>query len=194
MAYNIKDVFYLSTSATIDSGTANGGSAQLDLSAYIDPIARGRTKGTGLAVYKTYYSMGQASAGEPIDDAEAGSCRFGLLAGAGLGDVATNGLTLATASFAMTNALLVSSGDFYGPKSMIANANTPCSMINGNPSSAYVGPSKDVPYVIVRDNVCLVYEVGDNFTSDAELSVRLEVAQVSLDQATLNQLLRTQTV
>ena len=194
MAYNIKDVFYLSTSATITAATANGGSAQLDLSAYIDPIARGRTKGTGLAVYKTYYSMGQDTTGEPIDDAEAGSCRFGLLAGAGLGDVATNGLTLATASFAMTNALLVSSGDFYGPKSMIANANTPCSMINGNPSSAYVGPSKDVPYVIVRDNVCLVYEVGDNFTSDAELSVRLEVAQVSLDQATLNQLLRTQTV
>jgi hypothetical protein len=194
MAYNIKDVFYLSTSATITAATANGGSAQLDLSAYIDPIARGRTKGTGLAVYKTYYSMGQDTTGEPIDDAEAGSCRFGLLAGAGLGDVATNGLTLATASFAMTNALLVSSGDFYGPKSMIANANTPCSMINGNPNSAYVGPSKDVPYVIVRDNVCLVYEVGDNFTSDAELSVRLEVAQISLDQATLNQLLRTQTV
>ena len=26
------------------AATANGGSAQLDLSAYIDPIARGRTK------------------------------------------------------------------------------------------------------------------------------------------------------
>jgi len=194
MAYNIKDVFYLSTSTTITAATANGGSAQLDLSAYIDPIARGRTKGTGLAVYKTYYSMGQATTGEPIDDAEAGSCRFGLLAGAGLGDIATNGLTLATASMAMTNPLLVSSGDFYGPKSQIANANTPCSMINGNPGSAYVGPSEEVPYVIVRDNVCMVYEVGDNFTSDHILSVRLEVAQISLDQATLNQLLRTQTV
>ena len=52
MAYNVKDVFYLSTSATIAASTANGGSAQLDLSAYIDPIARGRTKGTGLAIYK----------------------------------------------------------------------------------------------------------------------------------------------
>jgi len=65
MAYTIKDVFYLSTSATIASGTANSGSAQLDLSAYIDPIARGRTKGTGLAVYKCYYSMGQATPGSP---------------------------------------------------------------------------------------------------------------------------------
>jgi len=194
MAYDIKDVFYLSTSATIASGTANGGSAQLDLSAYIDPIARGRQKGTGLAVYKAFYSMGQASDGEPIDDAEAGSCRFGLLAGAGLGDQATGDIDVSTGTYAMTNALLVSSGDFYGPKSMIANANTPVTMMNGTPETQYVSPSKDVPYVIVRDNVCLTYQVGDNFTSNHVLSVRLEVAQVSLDQATLNQLLRTQTV
>ena len=194
MAYTIKDVFYLSTSATIASGTANGGSAQLDLSAYIDPIARGRQKGTGLAVYKAYFSMGQATDGEPIDDAEAGTCRFGLQAGLGIGDVATGGVTQTTAAYAMTNALLVASGDFYGPKSMIANANTPVVLINGTPETQYVSPSKDVPYVIVRDNVCLTYEVGDNFTSNHILSVRLEVAQVSLDQATLNQLLRTQTV
>jgi hypothetical protein len=192
MAYNIKDVFYLSTSAQIDAGTANGGSAQLDLSAYIDPIARGRQKGTGLAVYKVHYSMGQASAGEPIDDAEAGSCRFGLLAGAGLGDQVTGGLTLGTTTMAMTNALLISSSDFYGPKSMVANASSaPYGIMT---SDTFVSPSKEVPYVIVRDNVCLVYEVGDNFTSEHHLSVRLEVAQISLDQATLNQLLRTQTV
>ena len=57
MAYNIKDVFYLSTSATVTKNTSGVGSAQLDLSAYIDPIARGRTKGTGLAIYKVHYSV-----------------------------------------------------------------------------------------------------------------------------------------
>ena len=72
MAYNIKDVFYLSTSTTVDNSTANGGSAQLDLSAYIDPIARGRTKGTGLAVYKVHWGLMSASKSEPIDDAESG--------------------------------------------------------------------------------------------------------------------------
>ena len=194
MAYTVKDVFYLSTEAIIASGTANGGSAQLDLSAYIDPIARGRQKGTGLAVYKCFWSIGQATTGEPIDDAEAGSCRFGLIAGLGVGDVATGGRTSLTAAFSMDNALLVSSGDFYGPKSMVANASTTPTMINGTPNSQYVSPSEQVPYVIVRDNVCLVYEVGDNFTSGAVLSVRMEVAQITLDQATLNQLLRTQTV
>ena len=192
MAYNLKDVFYLSTQVTIDSGTANGGSAQLDLSAYIDPIARGRQKGTGLAVYKVHYSMGQGTAGEPIDDAEAGSCRIGLLAGAGLGDQVTGGITAGTTSYAMTNALLVSSTDFYGPKSMVANASSaPYGMMTAD---EWVKPSIEVPYVIVRDNVCLVYEVGDNFTSEHHISVRLEVAQITLDQATLNQLLRTQTV
>jgi hypothetical protein len=55
-------------------------------------------------------------------------------------------------------------------------------------------PSEKVPYVVVRDNVCLVYDVGDNMTTEHVVSVRLECAQISLDQATLNQLLRTQTV
>ena len=188
MAYNIKDVFYLSTSATIAAGTANGGSAQLDLSAYIDPIARGRTKGTGLAVYKAHFVTSQSIAGEPIDDAEAGTFRAGLLAGAGLGDVAT-GAAITTTAFQATNNLLVASYDFYGPASMIANASTTPSMYND-----MIKPSIQVPYVIVRDNVCLVYDVGDNMTTATILSVRLEVAQITLDQATLNQLLRTQTV
>jgi hypothetical protein len=190
MAYTIKDVFYLSTSATITAATANGGSAQLDLSAYIDPIARGRSKGTGLAVYKCQFSMGQTGVGEPIDDAEAGSCRYALLAGAGLGDVATGSISLVTTNMDATNALLIASGDFYGPKSMVANASTTPTMMGPQ----YVSTDTEVPYIIVRDNVCLVYEVGDNFTSGAILSVRLSVAQITLDQSTLNQLLRTQTV
>ena len=135
--------------------------------------------------------MGQATDGEPIDAGEAGTCRFGMVAGLGVGDNATGGATFGTDMFAMTNALLISSGDFYGPNNGGLYAG---SMLNGNPGSQYVSPSKDVPYVIVRDNTCLIYEVGANFTANHVLSVRLEVAQISLDQATLNQLLRTQTV
>ncbi len=189
MAYNIKDVFYLSTSATIDAGTSNGGSAQLDLSAYIDPIARGRTKGTGLAVYKAHFSVLQANS-DAIDDAEVGVFTYGLQAGLGLGDVATGGFTTTDLAYSMTNALNVQSGAFYGPRSQIANASTPIDMF---PNTA-VMPSIEVPYIIVRDNVCLTYNVSEQMTAATELSVRLEVAQVSLDQATLNQLLRTQTV
>ena len=189
MAYNIKDVFYLSTSADIDASTAGGGSAQLDLSAYIDPIARGRQKGTGLAVYKVHWGMSQTANGEPIDDAEAGTLRAGLLAGFGLGDTATGGTSFAAAAFEMTNALLIGSYDFYGPKSMVANACTTPDMYN-----TMLTPDTEVPYVVVRDNCVLGYDVGDNFTTAHTISVRLEVAQISLDQSTLNQLLRTQTV
>ena len=190
MAYNIKDVFYLSTSATIAAGTSNGGSAQLDLSAYIDPIARGRTKGTGLAIYKVHVGIMQSGDdSEPIDDAEAGTFSYGILAGAGFGDLTTGNLVVADDGYFMTNSLLVASGQFYGPRSMIANASTTPNMFN-----EILTPSTEVPYVVVRDNVCLTYQVGDQMTGATNLSIRLECAQISLDQATLNQLLRTQTV
>jgi len=190
MAYNIKDVFYLSTSATIASGTSNGGSSQLDLSAYIDPIARGKSKGTGLAVYKVHWGIQPDGAdSQPIDDGEVGTFAFGLIAGLGIGDKATGDLTLGDDSLQMTNSLLIGSGSFYGPKSQIAVANSPVTMWN-----VALMPDSEVPYVVVRDNCCLVYEVGDQMTAATTISIRLEVAQISLDQATLNQLLRTQTV
>jgi len=189
MGYNLKDVFYLSISADIDASTAGGGSAQLDLSAYIDSIARGRSKGTGLAIYKVHFAMSQQANGEPIDDAEAGTLRAGVIAGLGLGDNATGAASFTASAFEMTNALLVASYDFYGPKSMVANASNTVSMYND-----ILKPSTEVPYVIVRDNCVLGYDVGDNMTTAHTLSIRLEVAQITLDQTIMNQLLRTQTV
>ena len=189
MAYDLKNVFYLDTSAEITASTSGSGSAQLDLSAYIDPIARGRTKGTGLAIYKVHFMTSQSSNDEPIDDAEAGSFRAGLVAGFGIGDNATGAGPALDGTMEATNQLLVAAYDFYGPKSMIANASTTATMYNN-----LIMPSKEVPYVVVRDNVVLVYDVGDDMTGNHTVSVRLECAQITLDQATLNQLLRTQTV
>ena len=191
MAYNIKDVFYLDTSATITKSTAGDGSAQLDLSAYIDPIARGRSKGTGLAIYKVHWAVTDAdNAGEPWDDAETGTTSFGLVAGLGIGDNATGAVAITAPMLELSNNLLISAGAFYGPKWGVANANTPVSAF----PNVYVDPSIEVPYVVVRDNCCLVYATGANFVDDYTISCRLEVAQITLDQATLNQLLRTQTV
>jgi hypothetical protein len=189
MAYDLKSVFYLDTSATIAASTAGAGSAQLDLSAYIDPIARGRQKGTGLAIYKAHFITSQSANTEPIDDAEAGTFRAAIVAGLGIGDQVTGAVSLNSSLLNATNNLLVASYDFYGPKSMVANASTTPDMYNN-----LMMPSEKVPYVVVRDNVCLVYDVGDNMTTEHVVSVRLECAQISLDQATLNQLLRTQTV
>ena len=80
MTYDLKSVFYLDTSTTVAASTAGAGSAQLDLSAYIDPIARGRSKGTGLAIYKVHWDTAQSANGEPIDDAEAGTFKAGIIA------------------------------------------------------------------------------------------------------------------
>ena len=191
MAYNIKDVFYLSTSAEVTKATSGVGSAQLDLSAYIDPIARGRTKGTGLAIYKVHYSVLNNDTTSVLapDDGEAAILTMSLQAGLGIGDNATGAATAGAtaAGFTADNALLVSGATYYGPGSFPgADAVT----------HEYMSPSKDVPYVVVRDNVCLVYNVDANkkAVDDIQIAVRMECAQISLDQATLNQLLRTQTV
>ena len=191
MAYDLKNVFYLDTSAEITKATAGAGSAQLDLSAYIDPIARGRTKGTGLAIYRVHWSMvDDDNSGKPWDDAETGTMQAGLIAGLGAGDTATGAGAATSATFEMSNNLLISTCSFFGPKSQIANASN---TVSAFPNTT-VDPSDAVPYVIVRDNACITYMVGENFVDDYTLSVRLECAQITLDQATLNQLLRTQTV
>jgi len=191
MGYNIKDIFYLSTEATITAATGNAGSAQLDLSAYIDPIARGRAKGTGLAVYKVDWVLQDNVDSDVMKVTEAGAFSYGLIAGAGLGDQATGAIQTTEASFSATNALCISSGAFYGLKTTIGNASVPGP---GVISTEWMTTSTEVPYVIVRDNVCLVYNVSTNMTNDCILGLRMSVAQISLDQATLNQLLRTQTV
>ena len=190
MAYNIKDVFYLSTSATVTKATAGGGSSQLDLSAYIDPIARGRTKGTGLAIYRVQYTVLNSDTANIVapDNGESGIMTMSLQAGLGIGDNATGAIQTAVETpFAATNALLVSGSNYYSP------ASYPGAMAD---SQHYLSPTKDVPYVIVRDNVCLVYNIdaARTFVDDVTVAVRMECAQISLDQATLNQLLRTQTV
>jgi hypothetical protein len=59
----------------------------------------------------------------------------------------------------------------------------------------YCEPSKEVPYVVVRDTIFQLFEntvamsSGDSYF----ISYRLECAMITLDSATLNQLLRTQT-
>ena len=193
MAYDLKNVFYLDTSATVTKNTAGLGSAQLDLSAYVDPIARGRSKGTGLAIYKVHYSVQNTETTNIIapDDGEVGILTMSMQAGLGIGDNATGAVasSAAAAGMAANNDLLVSGATWYGPGSILSGAAT------ATPTE-YVMPSEKVPYVIVRDNVCLVYNVDANkkMTDTSTIAVRLECAQVTLDQATLNQLLRTQTV
>ena len=181
MAYNLKDVFYLDISMVTGTGTG-GGTEQLDLSSYIDPIARRGSKAQGLAVYKIHTSITESDAQVPGMDLD-GSMRIGLIAGFGAGDQAVGSGTFATGGLSASNELLVYGADYYQDTG-----------VQYNNFREFLMPSKDVPYIIVRDNVTLGLQVDDAFATSLTVAMRMECAVVSLDQSTLNQLLRTQTV
>tara|TARA_Y100001938_G_scaffold138448_1_gene203991 strand:+ start:49 stop:591 length:543 start_codon:yes stop_codon:yes gene_type:complete len=180
MAYNLKDVFYLDTS--IDTGTGTGNiAAQLDLSSYVDPIARGRSKGTGLAIYKVHFDICDDDGNSPVAAAATGQFRCGLMS---LSGIPTGSFTLADNQLNASSDLMIAGVDF-------AAGGTAA----GDPApNTFLEPSMEVPYVVVRDQVVLILDIVTAMSAGASVKVRLECAQVTLDQATLNQLLRTQTV
>ena len=180
MAYNIKDVFYLDS--TVATGTvANDQVSSLDISAYIDPIARGKAKATGLAIYKVHWDLADAGANGPIPASSTGTFRVALAAGTGLPD---GTVTVAAEQLNAGNNLVISGVDFWGGGTAVGDP----------PMYKWLEPSKDVPYIVVRDSLQLITSADVAMATDVNVFVRLECAQITLDQATLNQLLRTQTV
>ena len=193
MAYDMKSVFYLDTTLALVNGAGGGASTQLDLSAYVDPIARGRSKGTGLAIYKVHFSVDDASSNDPAgaNTTDTGIFRAALIAGLGTGEAAVSAISFANNTINAANDLAVAGFDYYSADAFGTGV---YGMSPSMTPQKWLEPSEKVPYVIVRDNVCLVAEVGANLSNAINVSCRLECAQVTLDQATLNQLLRTQTV
>jgi len=197
MAYDLKNVFYLDGSVSTDQSDGSVGEAgdsfagQLDLSSYVDPIGKGRTSGVGLAVYRVMFGISSSSSGsDPIDVTETGVIRFGLVAGAGTGNVAA-GTSLAVNSAnapSAKNDLTIAAGDWYGPSAFAA------SDMVAPTFNQYISPSKEVPYVVVRDNACLIGVIKETLQAEAFIQFRMECAMITLDKSTLNQLLRTQTV
>ena len=179
MAYNMKDVFYLDTS--VDTNSTNTRATVLDLSSYVDPISRGRAKGTGLAIYKVHFDICDDDGNSPVAAAATGQFRAGLMSITGLssGTVSLDNNTLNA-----SNDLMIAGVDY-------AAGGTAA----GDPAPhTFLEPSAEVPYVVVRDQVTLIVDPITAMSAEASVKVRLECAQVTLDQATLNQLLRTQTV
>ena len=176
----MKDVFYLDT--TLDTGTGTGNiAAQLDLSSYVDPIARGRSKGTGLAVYKVHFDICDDDGNSPVAASATGQFRAGLMS---LSGVPSGSFTLSDNQLNAGSDLMIAGMDF-------AAGGTAA----GDPAPyTFVEPSPDVPYVVVRDTIVLIVDIITGMSAGASVKARLECAQVTLDQATLNQLLRTQTV
>ena len=180
MAYNMKDVFYLDTSVNTGTGTTKTATV-LDLSSYVDPISRGRAKGTGLAIYRVHFDICDDDGNSPVAASATGQFRVGLLS--------MTGLTSGTVS--LDNNILNAANDLMIAGVDFAAGGTAA----GDPAPhMFLEPSDEVPYVVVRDQVTLVVNPITSMSAAADVKVRLECAQVTLDQSTLNQLLRTQTV
>jgi len=183
MGYNIKDVFFLD--AVLASSTITGdGVASLDISAYVQPIARKGMKATGLAIYKVTWDIAPGASNAPNNPSTTGAFRAALMAGTGLVAAAVGSASIASDTLKANNDLLISGVDFYGGGTAA-----------GDPwPNVWMEPTKEVPYVVVRDSLQILMTVLVACGSNTDAAVRLECAQITLDQATLNQLLRTQTV
>ena len=183
MAYNMKDVFYLDTEIQTTT-SAGDGVATLDLSSYVDPIARGRSKGQGLAVYKVQWDVMDVGDNAPVPAGSTGTFRAGLISFSGVPAAAVGSASLSADILKAGNDLMVSGFDFWAGGTAA-----------GDPAPrVFLEPSPEVPYVVVRDQLLLMVDVDTAMSTNSLINCRLECAIVTLDQATLNQLLRTQTV
>jgi len=187
MAYNTKSVFYLDTSIATSTSTGDG-IATLDLSSYVQPIARGKTRGQGLAIYKVWWDIADAGSNGPVANSTTGAFRAGLISFSGLPSAAVGSASITNETIAADNDLMVSGIDYCAPATTTADAEGTAY------KDVWLEPSTEVPYVVVRDQVNIMISVITAMNNAANVNVRLECGILTLDSATLNQLLRTQTV
>ena len=103
-------------------------------------------------------------------------------------------IKVADATDTIDGQIMITDADGTDASSMVTAAASNVFGPTGPMNRTFLEPSEEVPYVVVRDNVCLITENLVAMQTTSYVHVRLECAQISLDQATLNQLLRTQTV
>ncbi|GAH14153.1 unnamed protein product [marine sediment metagenome] len=183
MAYNIKDVFFLDAAATTTTG-AGDFITNLDISSYVQPVVQKKQKPTGLAIYKVHWDVYDAATNDPVPSATTGTFRAGIFSDLGVPAGAVGASTITIDTLNVGNDLAVSIMDWWGGGTA---AGDPHPMV-------WLMPSTEVPYVIVRDTIQLVGSISTATSNSCIVNVRLECAQITLDMATLNQLLRTQTV
>jgi hypothetical protein len=192
MAYTLKDVFYIGASHEYPHGTYGSANIQgnipIDISAYVDPIAKGRTRGQGLAVYKVHHQCAGSLAGTPQNPADEGAAAFGLTVKP-YQDSGDNSGELETGDLTPASDLAIFLGNYSAPATMVPGLG------GGSNGTVVLEPSTEVPYVCVRDTIFQIFQSSVAMSSADSICImyRLECAMITLDTATLNQLLRTQT-
>ena len=190
MSYNLKDVFYIGASHIFPHATYASASIQgnipIDISAYVDPIAKGRARGQGLAVYRVHHQVGRGS-GLPQGATAEGQVAFGLTVKP-YSDSGDNSGELETGDLMPTSDLAIFLANYTSPANYVAGGSY------GTNGQVVLEPSDEVPYVCVRDTIFQILQTSVGMANEAtNIAYRMECALVTLDTATLNQLLRTQT-
>ena len=192
MSYTLKDVFYLGATHEYPHGTYNSAGVEgvipIDVSAYVDPIAKGKQRGQGLAIYKVHAQVAGNNMGGMQIVTDEGAATFGLTVkpytttGDGVTSIAAGDLT-------PESDLAVYLASYTAP------ANRAPGEGGGLVPQVSLEPSTEVPYVCVRDTIfqAFVTSVAMSSADSFFVSYRLECAMITLNTATLNQLLRTQT-
>ena len=188
MAYDLKNVFYLGFIHEYANGawTAKDSVQPIDVSAYVDPISKGRTRGQGLAVYRVSHAV-TSDSGCPVVAAETANMGMALSVKpyTSTGDLLSG--VVEYGDLSPSNDLLIQADSFQGSATAGAEGST------GNLVIETLSPTKEVPYVVVRDTIYSIMSSTTAIGADILTSYRMECAMISLDTATLNQLLRTQT-
>ena len=187
MTYNLKSVFYLGIENEYAAGAWDSKDSiqPLDISAYVDPIAKGRTRGQGLAIYRVHHALSKPD-GCPI----------------GATETASMGMALSVKPYTTTGDLLsgqIAYGDLSPSSDLVIQADQFMGTASGGTGSTNgvlvrtCEPSDEVPYVAVRDTIFAIMSGDETAAAEIFSTYRLECAMITLDTATLNQLLRTQT-
>ncbi len=176
--------------ASTYNAASKEGNIPIDISAYVDPIAKGRQRGQGLAIYKVHAQVAGDTSGSQQGATDVGAFTYGLT----VKPYSTSGDDSgAIDEFDLTpeSDLLLWGAYYTSPASLIPGYEG----TGGDGSRYFLEPSTEVPYVAVRDTIFQLMrtEVGLSANDDVTISYRLECAMITLDTATLNQLLRTQT-
>ena len=190
MAYDLKNVFYLGFRHEYSNGSWTGKDSiqPIDVSAYVDPISKGRTRGQGLAIYSVHHAL-QSDAETPVKETETAELGMALTVKpyTTTGDLLSSGIE--SGDLAPSSDLVIQADQFMGS----AAASSVATSAVGNLLIETVKPSEKVPYVVVRDTIFAAMTSAGAINADLVSSYRMECAMISLDTATLNQLLRTQT-
>ena len=155
MTYNLKNVFFLGATDEYPASTYGSagieGNIPIDVSAYVDPIAKGRQRGQGLAVYKVHCQVAGDNTGTPQVGADAGQGAMGLT----VKPYTTSGHNsgaLQQGDLTPESDLLIYGAFYTSPATRVPGQG------GGMTPEVYCEPSEEVPYVVVRDTIFQIFE------------------------------------